>query len=69
MSRDNINNKFLNPTENSILSQQDSIRYHLKQMGDFFIIAGCNEGQIIYFDEKENGERKKVVQVSIIIKY
>ena len=51
------------------MTQQDDIRYQLKQIGDFFIIAGCNEGQIIYFDEKENGERKKVIQVSAVINY
>ena len=57
----------LTSTEKSKLSLQDELRCHLKQMGDFFIIAGSNEGQIIYFDEKENGEKKKVVQVSVII--
>ena len=51
------------------LSPQDEIKIHLQQISSYFIIAGTNEGQIIYFD-KENGESKKIIQVKkYIYKY
>ncbi|KAG4101856.1 WD40 repeat-like protein [Neocallimastix lanati (nom. inval.)] len=46
------------------LSPQDEIKIHLQQISSYFIIAGTNEGQIIYFD-KENGESKKIIQAHV----
>ncbi|ORX55460.1 hypothetical protein BCR36DRAFT_410381 [Piromyces finnis] len=49
--------------ENSKKSfQQEEIKAYLKQISDFFIIAGTNDGQIVYFNKKENGEKEKIVQ-------